>query len=190
MENIKKVQFAFLGSNRMISGIYLRLNTLIEIIPIFNYNFVEIKKIFLLLKNFFQMKSCLDIIGVNYPSNNKFKRFELNFVFLSIKYNLRFRFRIFLSQNFALTSIADIFPSANWLEREVYDMFGIFFFNHPDLRRILTDYGFEGHPMRKDFPLAGHVEVRYDTIKGRVVIEPVELAQEFRHFNYECPWNY
>ena len=117
-------------------------------------------------------------------------RFAIAYDLLSIKYNNRLRLKVQVNELTAVPTLTNYYNSADWWEREAWDLYGIFFFGHKDLRRILTDYGFEGHPMRKDFPLVGHVEVRYDTIKGRVVIEPVELAQEFRHFNYDCPWNY
>ena len=108
---------------------------------------------------------------------------------LSIKFNSRLRVKTSINEVGSVESATKIFNSANWWEREVWDMFGIFFSNHPDLRRILTDYGFEGYPLRKDFPLSGYVEVRYDDTVKRVVCEPLELAQEFRSFNFESPWS-
>ena len=107
---------------------------------------------------------------------------------LSICYNKRLRLKIFLDETTFIFSVTSIFVNANWWEREIWDFYGIYFENHPDLRRILTDYGFEGYPMRKDFPLYGYLEVRYDDTKKRVVLEPVELSQEFRTFNFESPW--
>jgi NADH dehydrogenase (ubiquinone) Fe-S protein 3 len=107
---------------------------------------------------------------------------------LSLTFNSRLRIKIFVNEVTSVDSIVPLFCNANWWEREVWDLFGIYFQNHPDLRRILTDYGFEGYPMRKDFPLSGYVEVRYDQTKKRIVVEPVELAQEFRAFSYETPW--
>ena len=102
--------------------------------------------------------------------------------------NSRLRLKIFVNEIDSVNSCIEIFKSANWWEREIWDMYGIYFQNHPDLRRILTDYGFEGYPMRKDFPISGYVEVRYDQTKRRVVLEPLELSQEFRAFNFETPW--
>jgi NADH:ubiquinone oxidoreductase subunit C len=107
---------------------------------------------------------------------------------LSLTYNSRLRVKVFINEITAVPSACDIYINSNWWEREIWDMYGIYFENHPDLRRILTDYGFEGHPMRKDFPLYGYLEVRYDEGKKRVVLEPLELSQAFRQFNFETPW--
>lgn len=131
-----------------------------------------------------QLKSLNDICIVDYPE--KANRFEVSYNLLSIKYNLRFFIKTYTSSY--ITSISSIFASANWLERECWDMFGIFFLNHPDLRRILTDYGFEGFPLRKDFPLTGYIEVRYDDEKANIVYEPLEMSQEYRLFNFTSPW--
>ena len=107
---------------------------------------------------------------------------------LSLTFNSRIRIKLFVNEVTPIDSIVPLFRNANWWEREIWDFFGIYFQNHPDLRRILTDYGFEGYPLRKDFPLSGYVEVRYDQSKKRIVVEPIELSQEFRAFNYETPW--
>ena len=115
-------------------------------------------------------------------------RFSVVYDLLSITYSKRIRIKIFLDEVTFATSVVSVFINANWWEREVWDLFGIYFDQHPDLRRILTDYGFEGHPLRKDFPLSGYVEVRYDENKKRVVLEPIELTQEFRSFTFETPW--
>lgn len=120
---------------------------------------------------------------------NLHPRFELNYLLLSLKVNFRVVVRVSLSERQGVSSISLFFSSAAWLEREVWDMFGILFHNNPDLRRILTDYGFEGHPLRKDFPLSGFVEVRYDDGDKRVVYEPLEIAQEYRNFYFNSPWN-
>ncbi|CAM0135650.1 putative NADH-ubiquinone oxidoreductase 30.4 kDa subunit, mitochondrial [Umbelopsis sp. WA50703] len=134
-----------------------------------------------------QFKSVQDITGVDYPSREN--RFEVVYNLLSFRYNARIRVKTYASETSAVPSVVPLFSVANWFERETYDMFGVFFENHPDLRRILTDYGFEGHPLRKDFPLTGYVEVRYDEEKKRVVAEPVELAQAFRNFEGALsPW--
>lgn len=129
----------------------------------------------------------VDICGVDYPSRKQ--RFEVVYNLLSVQFNLRIRVVTNVDDRCApLDSVVGIFPSANWWEREVWDMFGVYFSNHPDLRRILTDYGFEGHPLRKDFPLSGYIEVRYDDSEKRVISEPIELAQEFRYFDFPSPW--
>ncbi len=127
-----------------------------------------------------------DITAVDYPE--RLKRFEVIYQMLSVSNNQRLRLRVPLDEDEVIDSVVDVFASANWAEREVWDMFGIFFAGHPDLRRLLTDYGFEGHPLRKDFPLTGRVEVRYDEIQQRVVYEPVQLTQEFRDFDFLSPW--
>lgn len=134
-----------------------------------------------------QFKSLQDVTGVDFPSRTN--RFEVVYQLLSFQYNARVRVKTYASEISPVPSVVPLFNAANWQEREVYDMFGVFFTGHPDLRRILTDYGFEGHPLRKDFPLTGYVEVRYDEIKKRVVSEPVELAQAFRNFEGALsPW--
>jgi NADH-quinone oxidoreductase subunit C len=135
--------------------------------------------------------SCLfvnltDICGVDYPSRDK--RFEVVYHFLSPKQNMRIRVKLKADDETPVPSIVEVFPGAEWFEREIYDMYGVLFSGHPDLRRILTDYGFDGYPLRKDFPLTGYVEVRYDDEKKRVVYEPVRLNQEFRDFDFMSPW--
>lgn len=128
----------------------------------------------------------IDICGADYPKNEV--RFEVVYHLLSISYGARIRVKTAVAENTPIDSIMSVFHSANWWEREVWDMYGIFFTNHNDLRRILTDYGFEGHPLRKDFPLSGYIEVRYDSEKKRVVTEPIELTQEYRAFDFTSPW--
>ena len=125
--------------------------------------------------------SGVDLIGKKY-------RFSVVYELLSLTFNSRIRVKLFMDEISSGVSISNLYINANWWEREIWDLYGIYFENHPDLRRILTDYGFEGHPMRKDFPLSGHVEVRYDESKKRVITETVELAQEFRSFSLETPW--
>ncbi|RZI55908.1 MAG: NADH-quinone oxidoreductase subunit C [Zymomonas sp.] len=128
----------------------------------------------------------IDVCGVDYPA--RAQRFDVVYHFLSPKQNLRIRVKVATSEEEPVPSICSVFPGADWFEREAYDMYGILFTGHPDLRRILTDYGFEGYPLRKDFPLTGYVEVRYNDEAKRVVYEPVELKQEFRNFDFLSPW--
>jgi len=128
----------------------------------------------------------IDICGVDYPEREK--RFEVVYHLLSPRLNQRIRVKVMADDVTPVPSVNDIFPAANWFEREAYDMYGIRFSGHPDLRRLLTDYGFQGYPLRKDFPLTGHVEVRYDDEQKRVVYEPVKLTQDFRTFDFESPW--
>ncbi len=133
-----------------------------------------------------KFKQLIDIAGVDYPDEEK--RFKLIYLLLSHEYNQRIKLSINFETNQVINSITKIFPSANWMEREVFDMYGIKFKNHPDLRRILTDYGFKGHPLRKDFPLTGFNEVRYSEREKKVVYEPVKLEQNYRNFDFESPW--
>ena len=128
----------------------------------------------------------IDICGVDYPARPE--RFDVVYHLLSLRRNLRIRVKVTTDEDHPVPSLVDVFPAANWFEREAYDMYGILFSGHPDLRRLLTDYGFEGYPLRKDFPLTGYVEVRYDDEQKRVVYEPVRLNQEFRSFDFESPW--
>ena len=141
---------------------------------------------FLKLNENCKFKQLIDIAGVDYPENDK--RFELIYLFLSHENNTRIKLLIKFEINQTINSITKIFPSANWMEREVFDMYGIKFKNHPDLRRILTDYGFKGHPLRKDFPLTGFNEVRYSEKDKKVIYEPVKLEQNYRNFDFESPW--
>ena len=133
-----------------------------------------------------RFKQLIDITAVDYPEREK--RFKIVYLLLSHENNLRIIININMDERSTVSSISKIFPSANWMEREVFDMYGISFKDHPDLRRILTDYGFDGHPLRKDFPLTGHLEVRYSEDKKKVVYEPVKLDQEYRDFDFESPW--
>jgi len=134
-----------------------------------------------------QYKVLVDITAVDYPQREK--RFEVVYLLLSVRYSSRITVKLSVDPFEGLPTATDLFKSANWFEREVWDMFGVFFHQHPDLRRLLTDYGFEGHPLRKDFPLTGYTEVRYDEEKKRVVCEPLETAQEFRAFDFQSPWD-
>ncbi len=131
-------------------------------------------------------ETLIDICGVDYPERTE--RFEVVYHLLSMQLNQRVRVRIRTDEETAVPSAVSLWPAANWFEREAFDMFGIQFADHPDLRRILTDYGFEGWPLRKDFPLTGHYEVRYDDLEKRVIYEPVQLAQEYRNFDFLSPW--
>jgi len=133
-----------------------------------------------------KFKQLIDITTVDYPQKDK--RFKIVYLFLSHENNFRIVVNTFINENELVPSITKIFPSANWMERENFDMYGIIFKEHPDLRRILTDYGFKGHPLRKDFPLTGHTQVRYSEEKKKVVNEPVKLDQEYRDFDFESPW--
>ena len=133
-----------------------------------------------------KFRQLIDITVVDYPERSK--RFKIVYLFLSHEFNQRMILSYDISENEVIASLTPIFPSANWMEREVFDMYGVSFKNHPDLRRILTDYGFEGHPLRKDFPLTGHTEVRYSEDQKKVVNEPVKLEQNYRNFDYESPW--
>jgi NADH-quinone oxidoreductase subunit C len=133
-----------------------------------------------------QFKVLLDITAVDYPEREE--RFEVVYILLSLSQNQRIKVKLQVSEDFAVPTATTVFNAANWSERETWDMYGIYFSDHPDLRRILTDYGFEGHPMRKDFPLTGRVEVRYDETQKRVVYDPVKLTQDFRSFDFLSPW--
>ena len=142
--------------------------------------------LYLKTNNKCRFKQLIDITAVDYPE--KEKRFKLVYLLLSHENNLRILININIDEKLHVPSITKIFPSANWMEREVFDMYGISFKDHPDLRRILTDYGFKGYPLRKDFPLTGHTEVRYSEEHKKVVYEPVKLDQEYRNFDFESPW--
>ena len=173
---------------------------LLNILPIINYSFNrneicinipfnKIVPIFFFLKNHTnsQFKVLSDICVVDYIS--KKGRFEIVYNLLSIRFNNRLKVKICINELQPIDSIINIYKTAGWSEREAWDMFGIFFNNHPDLRRILTDYGFEGHPLRKDFPLSGYLEVYYNELKKRVVYEPLNLSQQYRFFEFNSPWN-
>ena len=152
---------------------------------------IDKKNIFLLIKflkentklNFNQL---IDITAIDYPYREL--RFDVVYIFLSLSLNQRIVIKSSLRIKDTLESITSLYKSANWYERECYDLFGVKFINHPDLRRIMTDYNFEGHPLRKDFPLTGYTEVRYDNIEKKIVYEPVQLSQEYRNFDYSSPW--
>ena len=173
---------------------------LLDILPILNYSFYKnelcinipfnkIIPIFFFLKNHTnaQFKVLSDICVVDYI--NKKERFEIIYNLLSIRFNNRLKVKVCINELQPIDSIVSIYKTAGWTEREAWDMFGIFFNNHPDLRRILTDYGFEGHPLRKDYPLSGYLEVYYNELKKRVVYEPLNLSQQYRLFEFNSPWN-
>jgi NADH-quinone oxidoreductase subunit C len=154
----------------------------VDVAPSNIAGFVE----FLKTDNTCKFSSLVDITAVDYPARPK--RFDVVYHFLSMYQNHRIRLRVSIREDEMVPSITGVHPSANWFEREVFDMFGILFSGHPDLRRILTDYGFRGYPLRKDFPTTGYTEVRYDEEKKRVVYEPVSLVQEYRQFDFMSPW--
>tara|TARA_B100001029_G_scaffold165544_1_gene157260 strand:- start:86 stop:682 length:597 start_codon:yes stop_codon:yes gene_type:complete len=154
-------------------------------INIENENLLDVV-LFLKNNNETKFKQLIDITAVDYPENER--RFKLVYLLLSHEFNSRILIDFFINENEVATSLTSIFPSSNWMEREVFDMYGIKFKDHPDLRRILTDYGFKGHPLRKDFPLTGNNEVRYSQEEKKVIYEPVKLEQNYRNFDYESPW--
>jgi len=142
--------------------------------------------LFLKINNDTKFKQLIDITAVDYPENSK--RFKMIYLLLSHQFNQRIVISCLINENEVVSSLTKIFPSANWMEREVFDMYGVKFKDHPDLRRILTDYDFKGFPLRKDFPLTGHNEVRYSENQKKVIYEPVKLEQNYRNFDYESPW--
>tara|TARA_B100001063_G_C16489469_1_gene416661 strand:- start:22 stop:627 length:606 start_codon:yes stop_codon:yes gene_type:complete len=159
----------------------------------YNQIYIEIDKddlidvvLFLKTNKDTQFRQLIDITVVDYPE--KSQRFKVVYLFLSHEFNQRIILSYSINENEVIPSLTSIFPASNWMEREVFDMYGVSFKDHPDLRRILTDYGFEGHPLRKDFPLSGHLEVRYNEEKKKVISEPVKLEQNFRNFDYQSPW--
>ena len=167
-----KIQKSFIENSELL--IEINENDLLEVVK------------FLKLNEKCRFRQLIDIAGVDYPEDEK--RFQLVYLFLSHEKNNRIKLLIKLPSEQTIDSIIKIFPSANWMEREVFDMYGIKFKNHPDLRRILTDYGFKGHPLRKDFPLTGFNEVRYSEKEKKVIYEPVKLEQDYRNFDFESPW--
>ena len=148
----------------------------------------SIEKITSILKlnNICKFRTLIDITAVDYPAEEM--RFTLVYHYLSMQQNIRIRIKSSIKEGQIVPSITKLFPAANWFEREVFDMYGILFSNHPDMRRILTDYGFQGHPLRKDFPTTGYLELRYDQERKKVVYEPVKLTQEYRRFDFMSPW--
>ena len=154
----------------------------IEVAPSNIVAFIE----FLKIDSSCRFSSLVDITAVDYPGREK--RFDVVYHLLSMYQNHRVRLRMAIREEDTVASIVDVHPSANWFEREIYDMFGLLFSGHPDLRRLLTDYGFRGHPLRKDFPTTGYTELRYDEVEKRVVYEPVSLVQEYRQFDFMSPW--
>ena len=181
LQNLEKLINSELSSKIQSSSI----NNEELLIEIIEKDLIDVVQ-FLKLNENCKFKQLIDIAGVDYPENDK--RFELIYLFLSHENNTRIKLLIKFEINQTINSITKIFPSANWMEREVFDMYGIKFKNHPDLRRILTDYGFKGHPLRKDFPLTGFNEVRYSEKDKKVIYEPVKLEQNYRNFDFESPW--
>ena len=184
LENLKKIENII--NSELSSKIQ---NSLIEndelLLEINEKDLIEVIQ-FLKSNENCKFKQLIDIAGVDFPQEEK--RFKLIYLFLSHEHNNRVKLSINFEINQIIQSITKIFPSANWMEREVFDMYGIKFKNHPDLRRILTDYGFKGHPLRKDFPLTGFNEVRYSEKEKKVIYEPVKLEQNYRNFDFESPW--
>ena len=184
MENLKSIEK--LINSELSSKV---LNSIIEnselLIEINENNLIEVIQ-FLKSNERCKFRQLMDIAGVDYPDSEK--RFQLVYLLLSHQNNIRIKVSTQFQLNQIINSITKIFPSANWMEREVFDMYGIKFKNHPDLRRILTDYGFKGHPLRKDFPLTGFNEVRYSEKEKKVIYEPVKLEQNYRNFDFESPW--
>jgi len=159
----------------------------------YNQLYIEIDKedlievtLFLKTNKDTKFRQLIDITVVDYPE--KTQRFKIVYLFLSHEFNQRIILSYIITEKELIPSLTSVFPSANWMEREVFDMYGVNFVDHPDLRRILTDYGFEGHPLRKDFPLTGHTEVRFSEEKKKVINEPVKLEQNYRNFDYQSPW--
>ncbi len=171
-ELTSKVQNSFINNEEL--SIEIKENDLVEVVQ------------FLKSNEKCKFRQLIDIAGVDYPGEEK--RFNLVYLFLSHENNFRIKLFIKFESKQIINSITKIFPSANWMEREVFDMYGVKFKNHPDLRRILTDYGFKGHPLRKDFPLTGFNEVRYSEKEKKVIYEPVKLEQNYRNFDFESPW--
>ena len=155
-------------------------------INIDNENLIEVT-LFIKSNENTKFRQLIDVTVVDYPE--KTQRFKVVYLFLSHEFNQRIILSYLINENEVIPSLTSIYPAANWMEREVFDMYGVKFKDHPDLRRILTDYGFEGHPLRKDFPLTGHTEVRYSEDKKKVISEPVKLEQNYRNFDYESPWD-
>lgn len=149
----------------------------------------DIDKVLNFLKNDFnsQFSVLIDLTAVDYPENDK--RFEVVYMLLSLKYNTRIRIKTHVNEMTSLNSVCNVYPAANWMEREAWDMFGIHFRGHPDLRRLLTDYGFDGHPLRKEFPINGYTAVRYDDTQKIILYENTELSQEYRNFDFQSSWN-
>ena len=181
LQNLEKTINSQLSS-KILSSVISNEELLIEIS---DNDLVEVVQ-FLKVNESCKFKQLIDIAGVDYPENDK--RFELIYLFLSHENNTRIKLLTRFEIDQTINSITKIFPSANWMEREVFDMYGIKFKNHPDLRRILTDYGFKGYPLRKDFPLTGFNEVRYSEKDKKVIYEPVKLEQNYRNFDFESPW--
>ena len=184
LENLLKLEK--LVNSEMSSKIkFSTIENMELLIEIDENNLIEVIQ-FLKSNNKCKFRQLIDIAGVDYLGEEK--RFKLVYLLLSHEHNHRIKVSLSIELNQVINSITKIFPSANWMEREVFDMYGIKFKNHPDLRRILTDYGFKGHPLRKDFPLTGFNEVRYSEKEKKVIYEPVKLEQNYRNFDFESPW--
>ena len=184
MENLESLEKA-INSELTTKILYSKIKHDQINICIEDNNLIEVM-IFLKTHSSTKFKQLIDITAVDYPERDK--RFKMVYLLLSHEKNSRIKIEFDMKEGEILSSLTSIFPSANWMEREVFDMYGVEFKDHPDLRRILTDYGFKGHPLRKDFPLTGHNEVRYSEEDKKVIYEPVKLEQNYRNFDYESPW--
>ena len=184
MENLESLEKA-INSELTSKILSSRINHDQIFISVEDNNLIEVM-IFLKNHSLTKFKQLIDITAVDYPEREK--RFKMVYLLLSHEKNSRIIVEFDIKEGEIISSLTSIFPSANWMEREVFDMYGVEFKDHPDLRRILTDYGFEGHPLRKDFPLTGHNEVRYSEEDKKVIYEPVKLEQNYRNFDYESPW--
>jgi len=174
----EKIAGALAGA---VSGVRMALGELtLDVAP------AEIVRVLTYLRDAEEFRLLIDICGVDWPEREK--RFDVVYHLLSLRRNLRLRVKLAVAEDEAVPSVVGLHPCANWFERETFDMYGVSFSDHPDLRRLLTDYGFSGHPLRKDFPLTGYVELRYDDELKRVVYQPVQLVQEFRDFDFMSPW--
>ncbi len=184
LENLKKLE-KLINSELANKIIYSSIQNNEYLIEIKDNDLLEVVQ-FLKSNETCKFRQLIDIVGVDYPEDEN--RFHLVYLFLSHEKNIRIKLKIKFQADHTINSLTKIFPSANWMEREVFDMYGIKFKNHPDLRRILTDYGFKGHPLRKDFPLTGFNEVRYSEKEKKVIYEPVKLEQNYRNFDFNSPW--
>lgn len=180
----KQLSILIRDYKKFIKAILVKSNTLV--LNLYDNKFIEILSKILKMLSIFNVRLLIEIVAIDYPFRNR--RFELVYLFRSFNYNFRLFIKCFTKDREGLPTLSGLFASSEWLEREIWDMFGVVFFNNLNLRRILTDYGFKGHPFRKDFPLTGYVEIRYDDSKQIILSEPLELSQEFRFFDFQSAW--